>query len=65
MLFHSADGAPLFGMLAVHVGSHPGVVVAHGFNTHGYASVIRWAALLYARGYNVIAADQRDFFFES
>jgi dienelactone hydrolase len=27
--------------------------------------VIRWAALLYARGYNVLAADQRDFFFES
>jgi dienelactone hydrolase len=65
VLFHSSDGAPLFGMLAVHLGSHPGVVVAHGFNTHGYASVIRWAALLYARGYNVIAADQRDFFFES
>jgi len=37
----------------------------HGFNTHGYASVIRWAALLYARGYNVLAADQRDFYFES
>ncbi|MBA3844798.1 MAG: hypothetical protein H0X39_19640, partial [Actinobacteria bacterium] len=34
-------------------------------NTHGYASVIRWAALLYARGYDVVAADQRDFAFES
>ena len=27
--------------------------------------MIRWAALLYARGYDVLAADQRDFFFES
>jgi dienelactone hydrolase len=65
VLFHSGDGAPLFGMLALHPGRHPGVVVVHGFNTHGYASVIRWAALLYARGYNVLAADQRDFYFES
>jgi len=65
VLFASGDGAPLFGMLALHPGSHPGVAVVHGFNTHGYASVIRWAALLYARGYDVIAADQRDFFFES
>jgi dienelactone hydrolase len=65
VLFSSADGAPLFGMLALHPGSHPGVVVVHGFNTHGYASVVRWAALLYARGYDVLAADQRDFFFES
>jgi dienelactone hydrolase len=64
VLFHSGDGAPLFGMLALHPGRHPGIVVAHGFNTHGYASVIRWAALLYARGYNVLAADQRDFYFE-
>jgi dienelactone hydrolase len=52
-------------MLALHPGHHPGVVVVHGFNTHGYASVIRWAALLYARGYNVLAADQRDFYFEN
>jgi dienelactone hydrolase len=65
VLFTSGDGAPLFGMLALHPGSRPGVVVVHGFNTHGYASVIRWAALLYARGYDVLAADQRDFFFES
>jgi dienelactone hydrolase len=65
VLFHSGDGAPLFGMLGLHPGHHPGVVVVHGFNTHGYASVIRWAALLYARGYNVLAADQRDFYFES
>src|SRR6266516_3383908 len=34
----SADGAPLLGQLALHPGSHPAVVVAHGFNTHGYAS---------------------------
>jgi dienelactone hydrolase len=65
VLFHSGDGAPLFGMLALRSGHHPGIVVVHGFNTHGYASVIRWAALLYARGYNVLAADQRDFSFES
>ena len=65
VLFHSGDGAPLFGMLALHPGTHPGVVVVHGFNTHGYASVVRWASLLFARGYDVFAADQRDFFFES
>jgi len=65
VLVHSGDGAPLLGMLALHPGSHPGVVVVHGFNTHGYASVIRWAALLYSRGYDVLAADQRDFAFES
>jgi dienelactone hydrolase len=65
VLFTSGDGAPLFGMLGLHPGSHPGVVVVHGFNTHGYASVIRWAAVLYARGYDVLAADQRDFFFEN
>ena len=60
----SRDGAPLFAELALHPGGHPGIVVVHGFNTHGYASVIRWAAMLYANGYNVIAADQRDFNFE-
>jgi dienelactone hydrolase len=65
VLFTSGDGAPLFGMLALHSGSHPGVVVVHGFNTHGYESVIRWAAMLYASGYDVLAADQRDFFYES
>jgi dienelactone hydrolase len=64
VLFHSGDGAPLLGELAVHAGDAPGVVVVHGFNTHGYASVIRWAAMLYANGYNVLAADQRDFSFE-
>jgi dienelactone hydrolase len=64
VLFHSGDGAPLLGELALHAGDAPGVVVVHGFNTHGYASVIRWAAMLYANGYNVLAADQRDFSFE-
>ncbi|MDX6485293.1 MAG: hypothetical protein QOF43_446 [Gaiellaceae bacterium] len=61
----SGDGAKLFARVAVHPGTHPGIVVAHGFNTHGLESVIRWAAMLYARGYDVIAADQRDFFYES
>jgi dienelactone hydrolase len=63
--FKSGDGAPLLGELALHSGDAPGVVVVHGFNTHGYASVIRWAAMLYANGYNVLAADQRDFSFEN
>ena len=63
--FKSADGAPLLGELAVHTGDAPGIVVVHGFNTHGYASVIRWAAMLYANGYNVLAADQRGFSFEN
>lgn len=64
VLFSSADGAPLLGQLGVHPGvRRPGVVVVHGFNTHGYASVIRWAAALYAAGYDVLAADQRDFSF--
>jgi pimeloyl-ACP methyl ester carboxylesterase len=64
VLFYSADGAPLLGELALHAGDAPGIVVVHGFNTHGYASVIRWAAMLYANGYDVLAADQRDFSFE-
>ncbi|MDX6465155.1 MAG: hypothetical protein QOI27_195 [Gaiellaceae bacterium] len=61
----SGDGAQLFARVAVHPGTHPGIVVAHGFNTHGLESVIRWAAMLYVRGYDVIASDQRDFFYES
>ncbi len=61
VLFFSADGAPLFGELAVHDAPAPGIVVVHGFNTHGNLSVIRWAAMLYASGYDVLAADQRDF----
>ena len=63
--FASGDGAPLLGELALHPGDAPAVVVVHGFNTHGYASVIRWAAMLYANGYDVLAADQRDFSFEN
>lgn len=55
------DRAPLRAYFALHPGSHPGVVVVHGFNTNGKESVIRWAAMLYANGYNVIASDQRDF----
>jgi predicted alpha/beta-fold hydrolase len=61
VLVQSADGAWMTGMMALHAGKHPGIVVVHGFNTHGNLSVIRWAAMLYANGYNVIAADQRDF----
>ena len=63
--FASGDGAPLLGELALHPGDAPAVVVVHGFNTHGYASVVRWAAMLYANGYDVLAADQRDFSFEN
>jgi dienelactone hydrolase len=62
VLITSADGAPVFARVALHPGKErPGVVVVHGFNTNGKESVIRWAAMLYANGYNVIAADQRSF----
>jgi dienelactone hydrolase len=62
VLIASGDGAPLFARVAVHAGvTRPGVVVVHGFNTNGKESVIRWAAMLYANGYDVIAADQRSF----
>lgn len=64
VLLDSADGAPLIGMLALQAGNHPGVVMVHGFNAHGIGSVVRWAAMLYKNGYNVLAADQRDFNFE-
>lgn len=64
VLLHSADGAPFWAQVALRPGKHPGVVVVHGFNTNGYDSVVRWAAMLYANGYNVIAADQRDFKYE-
>jgi predicted alpha/beta-fold hydrolase len=64
VLLHSGDGAPLLGQLALHTGKHPGIVIVHGFNTHGYEMVIRWAAMLYANGYDVLAADQRDFSYE-
>lgn len=62
--FQSADGATLLGQMTLQPGTRPGVVVVHGFNTHGIASVIRWAAMLAANGYNVLAADQRDFWYE-
>jgi predicted alpha/beta-fold hydrolase len=62
--FQSADGATLLGEMALQPGNRPGIVVVHGFNTHGMTSVIRWAAMLAANGYNVLAADQRDFFWE-
>lgn len=62
VLITSGDGAPLFARVALHPGdTRPGVVVVHGFNTNGKESVVRWAAMLYANGYNVIAADQRSF----
>jgi predicted alpha/beta-fold hydrolase len=64
VVLSSSDGAPLLGQLALLPGSHPGIVVVHGFNTHGYQSVIRWAAMLAANGYDVLAADQRDYSFE-
>jgi hypothetical protein len=64
VVLDSGDGAPLIGMLALQPGNHPGVVIVHGFNTHGIGSVVRWAAMLYKNGYNVIAADQRDYSFE-
>src|SRR4051812_18653091 len=57
----SGDGTLLTGKLALHPGTHPGVVVVHGFNTNGKESVVRWAALLTRNGFNVLAADQRDF----
>jgi hypothetical protein len=64
VVIHSLDGAPLIGELALHPGNRPAILVVHGFNTHGTQSVIRWAAMLYANGYDVLAADQRDFSFE-
>ena len=55
------DGAHLTGWAHITSGSHPAVLVVHGFNTHGVWSVIRWAAMLAANGYDVAAFDQRDF----
>ena len=63
--YTSGDGAPLRAHLALHAGVHPGIVVVHGFNTNGKESIIRWAAMLYANGYDVLASDQRDFKDES
>jgi hypothetical protein len=55
------DATRITGWYHAVPGLHPGIVVVHGFNTHGVWSVIRWAALLAADGYNVAAFDQRDF----
>ena len=65
VVIQSADGALLTGKLALHPGTHPGVVVVHGFNTNGKESVVRWAAMLARNGFDVLAADQRDFKAES
>ena len=61
----SGDGTQLTGKLALRPGSHPGVVVVHGFNTNAKESVVRWAAMLARNGFDVLAADQRDFKAES
>jgi dienelactone hydrolase len=60
----SPDGAKFFAWVAMHPGARPGIEVVPGFNTHSSRSVVRWAAMLSANGYDVIAADQRDFSFE-
>jgi predicted alpha/beta hydrolase len=60
----STDGAQIQGMVDLQPGDRPAVLVVHGFNTHGYDSVIRWAAMLAANGYDVAAFDQRDYYFE-
>jgi dienelactone hydrolase len=61
VVLRSMDGAPFYAEVAVHPGQRPGVVVVPGFNTNSKRSVVRWAAMLSANGYDVIAADQRDF----
>lgn len=61
VLLHSRDGAPFFAWVALHPGSRPAIEVVAGFNTHSARSVVRWAAMLSANGYDVVAADQRDF----
>ena len=65
VVIRSTDGALLTGKLALHPGTHPAVLVVHGFNTNGKESVIRWAAMLARNGFDVLAADQRDFKAES
>ena len=54
VLFHSGDGAPLLGELALHAAAAPGIVVVHGFNTHGNLSVTRWATMLYVSGCRLV-----------
>ena len=65
VVVRSTDGTLLTGKLALRPGTHPGVVVVHGFNTNGKESVVRWAAMLARNGFDVLAADQRDFKAES
>jgi dienelactone hydrolase len=57
----SPDGAKFFAWVAMHPGERPAVEVVPGFNTHSSRSVVRWAAMLSHNGYDVIAADQRDY----
>ncbi len=61
VLTSARRGASSRAASSLRPGTHPGVVVVHGFNTNGKESVIRWAAMLARNGYNVLAADQRDF----
>lgn len=56
----SYDGTPLHAYVADAGADAPGVVVMHGFNTNGKHSVVRYAAMLHANGYTVIAPDHRD-----
>jgi len=61
VVLRSPDGARFFAEVALHPGKRPAVEVVPGFNTNSKESVVRWAAMLSANGYDVIAADQRDF----
>lgn len=63
VLLRSPDGARFFGELALQPQARPApaVLVVPGFNTHSDLSVIRWAAMLYTNGFDVLAADQRDY----
>lgn len=61
VVLRSPDGAKFFAWVAVHPGSRPAIEVVPGFNTHSARSVVRWAAMLSHDGYDVIAADQRDY----
>lgn len=60
----SPDGTRFFAEVSLRPDRSPGVVVVPGFNTNSKESVVRWAAMLAANGYSVIAADQRDFMAE-
>ena len=61
VVIHSADGAPLFAQVALHPARIPASSSCTGSTRTAMPRSIRWAALLYASGYDVIAADQRDF----